>query len=93
MRRDHEDDVEIERLARRRFLAAGFREAACRAIAFARRYRVEEGAGGGAREIACVAQAMQWRRAARDVSAGLALPGLVWTRQDPTPASSRRSTG
>ncbi|HEY8078084.1 MAG TPA: hypothetical protein VIF62_28350 [Labilithrix sp.] len=83
MRREAEDDPEIERLARRRFLAAGFREAARRAVRFARLYREEEGAPGGAREVACVAQAMQWRRAARDVRAGLALPGLVWTRQDP----------
>ena len=89
MRRESEDDVEIERLVRRRFLAAGFREAACRAIAFARRYRIEEGSPGGDRERACIAQALQWRRAARDVTAGRALPGLVWTRQDPSPASSR----
>jgi hypothetical protein len=91
MRREAEDDIEIERLARRRFLAAGFREAACRAIAFARRYRLEEGTAGGDRERACVAQALHWRRAARDVSAGRALPGLVWTRQDPKPASSRNT--
>jgi hypothetical protein len=90
MRREPEDDPEIERLARRRLLASGFREAARRAMALARRYREEEGSPGGARERACVAQALAWRRSARDVRAGIALPGIAWTRGD-APGSARRT--
>jgi hypothetical protein len=70
------DDVEIGRLARERELAAGYREAARRALAFARRYRREEGSADGARERACIAQAQVWRRAVRDLRAGLAVPAL-----------------
>jgi hypothetical protein len=78
MRRDDAtlDEAEIERLAREGELAAGFREAARRALAFAHRYRDEEGAAGGARERACVAQAQEWRRAVRDLHAGRAVPAL-----------------
>lgn len=78
MRRDDTtlDEADIERLAREGELAAGFREAARRALAFARRYRDEEGAGGGARERACIAQAQEWRRAVRDLHAGRAVPAL-----------------
>ena len=67
---------EIDRLARERDLTTGFREAARRALAFARRYRVEEGAAGGAREVACIEQAQVWRRAVRDLRAGLPVPAL-----------------
>ena len=79
MRRPDEavlDDGEIERLARERDLAAGYREAARRALGFARRYRAEEGAARGTREIACIEQAQQWRRAVRDLHAGLPVPAL-----------------
>ncbi|MDB4946937.1 MAG: hypothetical protein JWP97_6471, partial [Labilithrix sp.] len=57
------DDAEIELLARQRELAAGYREAARRALVFARQYRAEEGSAGGAREQAAVAQAHAWRKA------------------------------
>ena len=67
---------EIDRLARERDLTRGFREAARRALAFARRYRVEEGTAGGAREVACIEQAQVWRRAVRDLHAGLPVPAL-----------------
>jgi len=70
------DEAEIERLAHERELAAGYREAARRALAFARRYRTEEGAAGGAREQACIAQAQVWRQVVRDLHAGLAVPAL-----------------
>jgi hypothetical protein len=94
------DDVEIERLARERDLASGFREAARRALAFARRYRDEEGTAGGAREQACVVQAQEWRRAVRDLHAGRPVPslpegirpGLARTRDD-APATKTASDG
>jgi hypothetical protein len=70
------DEAEIERLAHQRELAAGYREAARRALAFARRYRREEGAGGGERERACVAQAQVWRSVVRDLHAGRPVPAL-----------------
>ena len=70
------DDGEVERLARERDLAAGYREAAKRALDFARRYREEEGVSGGPREGACILQAQQWRRAVRDLHAGLPVPAL-----------------
>ena len=80
------DDAESERLAQVSRLVAGYREAAHRALDFARRYRDEEGAPGGARERACVLQAMAWRRAAHDVRAGLPVamiprPGLARARE------------
>jgi hypothetical protein len=76
---------------------AGYREAAWRALDFARRYREEEGAPGGARERACIVQAMAWRKAAHDVRAGLPVPmiprpGLARARADAStaaPASKR----
>jgi hypothetical protein len=68
------DEAEIERLAHERELAAGYREAARRALVFARRYREEEGTAGGSREQACIAQARVWRRVVRDLHAGLAVP-------------------
>ena len=58
------DDAESEHLAQVRRLVAGYREAAHRALDFARRYREEEGAPGGDRERACIEQAREWRRAA-----------------------------
>jgi hypothetical protein len=70
------DETEIERLARERDLAAGYREAARRALGFARRYRKEEGAAGGTRERACIVQAQEWRRAVRDLRAGRPVPAL-----------------
>ncbi len=70
------EDADVERLARHAALASGFRAAARRALAFARGYRLEEGAAGGARERACVVQALAWRRAVRDLHAGLPVPGL-----------------
>jgi hypothetical protein len=90
MRRDDAtlDEADIERLAREGELAAGYREAARRALAFAHRYRDEEGTAGGARERACIVQAQEWRRAVRDLRAGRptpvlpesARPGLVRAR-------------
>lgn len=80
------DDPESERRARIARLAAGYREAARRALAFARRYREEEGPGG-ARERACILQAIAWRKAAHDVRAGR--PGLARARDVATPASKR----
>jgi hypothetical protein len=70
------DEAEIERLARERELAAGYREAARRALVFAHRYRDEEGAAGGERERACIVQAQAWRRALRDLRAGRSAPAL-----------------
>jgi hypothetical protein len=82
-----DDDDDIERLVRERGLAAGYREAARRALAFARRYRQEEGRAGGARERACVTQANTWRRALRELRAPKAIasdhrgPGLARGRE------------
>jgi len=70
------EESEIEALARARELAGGYREAARRALSFARRYREEEGAAGGERERACIAQARVWRRAVRDLHAGVPLASL-----------------
>ena len=92
------DETEIARLAREKELTEGFREAARRALDFAWRYRREEGAAGGTRERACIAQAQLWRRAVRDLHAGLAVPamperpGLARATQPP-PASDGRKTG
>jgi hypothetical protein len=91
------DDAEVERLARERELAAGYREAARRALDFARRYRDEEGAAGGERERACIAQAQVWRRVVRDLHAGLAVPALPVgpgvVRARPGEPESGRRTG
>ena len=81
------DDAESEHLAQVSRLVAGYREAAHRALEFARRYRQEEGAPGGARERACIVQAMAWRRAAHDVRAGrpapmIPRPGLARARAE-----------
>lgn len=86
-----EEDEEIERLAEQRRLAAGYRIAARRAIAFARLYREEEGSGGGPRERACVEQALAWREAARGVAStpDSACPGLARTR--PSAVEERRA--
>ena len=43
------DEPEIARVAHERYLSSGYREAARRALDFARRYRAEEGAAGGTR--------------------------------------------
>ncbi len=95
------DEAEIERLARERELAAGYREAARRALAFARRYRSEEGAAGSPRERACIDQARIWRRAVRDLHAGLPVPalpegigpGLARAREAAAAPDSDRKTG
>jgi hypothetical protein len=77
------DEGDLERALRARERRAGYRAAAQRALAFARLYRAEEGAAGGMRECACVAQAREYRnlalreRTARD---GVAAPGLARTR-------------
>ncbi len=70
------DESEIERLAYARELTVGYREAARRALGFARRYRTEEGAAGGTREKACIAQAQAWRQVVRDLHAGLPVPAV-----------------
>lgn len=94
------DEQEIERLARAQDLAAGYREAAHRALAFARKYREEEGSAGGARERACIDQAQTWRRAVRDLHAGRPVPALPeglrpgLARANPSaPDSSGQKTG
>jgi hypothetical protein len=93
------DDAESERLARVNRLATGYREAAHRALDFARRYREEEGTAGGDRERACILQAMAWRRAAHDVRAGrpvsmIPRPGLARARADVAPQqASKRVAG
>lgn len=91
------DDAESEHLAQVRRLVAGYREAAHRALDFARRYREEEGAGGE-RERACVLQAMAWRKAAHDVRAGrpvamIPRPGLARARDVAQQASAKRAAG
>lgn len=86
------DDDAAEQLARRDALAAGYREAARRALAFARRYREEEGAPGGPRERACILQANAWRRAARDMRA-LPRPGLARARESAAPPSTKQRAG
>jgi len=73
------DEPEAEARARVARLVAGYREAAHQALEFAHRYREEEGAPGGARERACILQANEWRRAAREVRAGR--PGLARARE------------
>lgn len=89
-----QDDPDVERIARERGLAAGYRAAARRALAFARRYREEEGSAGGAREKACVAQALEWRKAIRDLHDGRALgPGLARTRPEASQDDDARRTG
>jgi hypothetical protein len=78
--------------------AAGCWEAAHLALHFARLYRFEEGPRGE-REKACVAQAMEWRRSAKDALAGrpipaLPRPGVARARgadRTASPASSKRS--
>lgn len=94
MRRDDEDDLEIERLAEARRIASGLRAAAVRAIRFARRYRVEEGAGG-VREKACVEQALTWRQDARVLAkgGGVPRPGLARARTPEAEAPGSRRTG
>ena len=92
------DDAESERLARIDRLATGYREAARRALAFARRYREEEGASGGEREQACILQALEWRRAARDVRAGrpvaiAARPGLARATAATAAGATKRAAG
>lgn len=93
------DDAESERLARVGRLVSGYREAARRALDFARRYREEEGEAGGERERACIAQAMAWRKAAHDVRAGrpvsmIPRPGLARTRADvATQQATKRAAG
>ena len=91
------DEPEIARVARERTLAAGYREAARRALDFARRYRAEEGVAGGARERECIAQAQLWRRVVRDLHAGLDVPavpvgpGLSRARPAGEPESGRKT--
>jgi hypothetical protein len=93
------DETEIERLAHERELATGYREAARRALEFARRYRLEEGTPGGAREQACIAQAQTWRRVVRDLHAGLPVPAMPEgvgpgvARARPAKAEDGRKTG
>jgi len=70
------EDPEVEALARAAELGVGYREAARRALDFARRYREEEGTPGGRRERECLAQAQVWRRAVHAVHAGAPLASL-----------------
>lgn len=86
------DDEEIQRavLARRR--ARGLRVAARRALGLARRYRVEEGPRG-ARETACVRQALAWRALARELRAGRPgeRPGIARASAPSTSEAERKS--
>lgn len=87
------DELEIERLARVRRLARGLRTAARRALSLARRYRAEEGPRGP-REVACVAQALAWRSAARELRGRpLAELGPGLARAASLPARTARRTG
>jgi hypothetical protein len=86
------DEAAVERLAREHDLAAGYREAARRALAFARRYREEEGVAAGSREQACIAQAQLWRRAVRDLRAGLTVPALPDATEGVGPGLARART-
>jgi len=85
------EDPEVERIARERGLAAGYRAAARRALGFARRYRNEEGSAGGEREKACIAQAREWRLLAH--RAFVPKPGLARTRPDEATESGDVKTG
>jgi hypothetical protein len=99
-----ERDEDVERLVRARRRASGYRTAARRALRLARRYRAEEGAPGGARERACVAQALAWRVSAREAlhastsseasSPSSVRPGLargrVGSAEEVAPATPRR---
>lgn len=99
MRRAEEtlEESQIEGLARRNELARGYRQAAWVALAFAHRYRIEEGAAGGAREKACIAQAQVWRTAVRDLHASKPVeslpknPGLA--RATTQPSETRDDAG
>jgi hypothetical protein len=85
------DDEEIELIVAARRRARGLRVAARRALRLARRYREEEGPRG-ARETACVRQAMVWRTSARELKSGKAVgPGVARASVPPAPASERRS--
>lgn len=89
------DDADAGRLADLERLAAGCREAARRTLAFARRYREEEGAPDGERERACIAQALAWRQTAREMRAGRSVaaprPGLARARGTSTVTGSQRT--
>lgn len=101
MRRADEvlDESQVAELVRRNELVAGYRRAAWVALAFAHRYRIEEGAVGGEREKACIAQAQVWRAAVRDLHAGKPLeslpkhPGLARAVPPSDAASGGRKTG
>ena len=84
------DDAESERLAKDRRLARGLRVAARRALVLARQYRREEGPKG-ARETACVRQALAYRAAARHL--GAERPGLARTSPSRDARGSNRQTG
>lgn len=87
------EDPEIERLARARRQARGLRTAARRALVLARRYRREEGPRG-AREAACVNQALAWRSAARELGASARVePGPGLARASAPPSAAGRRAG
>jgi hypothetical protein len=85
---DEIDDIEVARLTRERRLTRGLRVAARRAIALARRYRDEEGPHG-TREDACVAQALAWRAAARQLHLSPLRPGLARTAPPDSKAEAK----
>lgn len=95
VREETRDDVEVERRARALRLRRGLRTAARRALVLARRYRSEEGPGG-ARETTCIAQALSWRKMARELDAttvGIGGPGLARTTAPRSDSSGARRTG
>ena len=69
------DDAESERLAHVSRLVAGYREAARRALDFARRYREDEGAPGGAAPRAR-APWMKGMTDTREIKRGSAMGGI-----------------
>lgn len=91
------DEESVLRRVRANTLARGYREAARRALVFARQYRAEENAPGGDRERACIEQARAWRAAAHAVHVTQARiaadrPGLARARHaDAAPTKTARS--
>ena len=85
------DDEDIERAVAVRRRARGLRSAARRALRLARRYRSEEGPRG-ARETACVRQALVWRASARDLRVGARVgPGVARASVPPSGDAARQS--
>ncbi|MBX3231326.1 MAG: hypothetical protein KIT84_10310 [Labilithrix sp.] len=87
-------DEDIARIVAARRRARGLRAAARRALGLARRYREEEGPRG-ARETACVRQALTWRSAARELLSptATARPGIARASAPPASGDEARKSG